>query len=99
MKYASDKSVKERLQIWFIKDHRKGKRLILIKKYLAYIKIKIIHVSIAIRFRIFNLILKVASCFLYVLEVLMNPTTTNYSSSSKYNKYVYVYGKLNHLKD
>lgn len=24
-KYASDKSFKERLQIWFIKDHSKGK--------------------------------------------------------------------------
>jgi len=24
LKYASDKTLKEKLQIWFIKDHRKG---------------------------------------------------------------------------
>lgn len=27
LKYASDKTIKEKLEIWFIKDHSKGKYL------------------------------------------------------------------------
>ncbi len=64
LKYASDKTVKEKLQIWFLKDHRK-----------------------AIKFRIFNLTLRVATCALYIIEVLLDPYSSNYTSSSnKYSK-------------
>jgi hypothetical protein len=57
VKYASDKSIKEQLQIWFIKDHSK-----------------------AIQFRIINLALRVATCILYIVEVLMNSPTDSYRS-------------------
>ncbi len=63
VKYASDKSIKEKLQIWFIKDHSK-----------------------AIKFRIFNLILKVATCILYIIEVLMDPPSASYNSNNKSNR-------------
>lgn len=53
-RYASDKTFKEKLEIWFIKDHRK-----------------------AIKFRIFNLILKATACLLYLIEVIMDPLPAN----------------------
>lgn len=56
LRYASDKTFKEKLQIWFIKDHRK-----------------------AIKFRIFNLILKLMTCVLYVAEVVMDPKAPDYT--------------------
>lgn len=59
LKYASDKTLKEKLQIWFVKDHRK-----------------------AIKFRIFNLALRVATCILYIVEVLLDPYSSNYSSTT-----------------
>lgn len=67
LKYASDKTFKEKLQIWFVKDHRK-----------------------AIKFRIFNLTLRVATCILYIVEVLLDPYSSTYlssttSSSQKYS--------------
>ncbi|CAF0855636.1 unnamed protein product, partial [Brachionus calyciflorus] len=61
LRYASDKTLKEKLEIWFIKDHSK-----------------------AIRFRIFNLILKLMTCVLYVLEVVIDPVASHYSSSSSH---------------
>lgn len=70
LKYASDKTIKEKLEIWFIKDHSK-----------------------AIKFRIFATLLKVASCILYILEVLMDPLSVHYSSTSsspKSNKLAYL---------
>ena len=65
LKYASDKTLKEKLEIWFIKDHRK-----------------------AIKFRIFNLVLKLATCALYIIEVLRDPLQHKYNSTtnSKYSK-------------
>ena len=66
LKYASDKTLKEKLEIWFVKDHNK-----------------------AIKFRIFNLILKLTSCLFYIIEVLLDPLP-NKISNYQYKKYEYL---------
>ncbi len=74
LKYESDRSFKEQLEIWFIKDHKKGKITIglQIKKI-----IKLYNHFKAIKFRIFNLVLKITACLLYFVEVIMDPLPKN----------------------
>ncbi len=71
-KFSSDRSVKEKIVIWFIKDHFKG---VSIKKfyYILLFLITFYSPSLAIQFRIFNLILKLLSCILYIVQAVLDP--------------------------
>ena len=70
LKYASDKTLIEKLEILFIKDHKRGKQFT--STYSFWFNKLRYCIKIAIKFRIFNSICKLLTCILYVLEVVMN---------------------------
>lgn len=76
-KYASDKSFKEKLEISFVKDHRKGNLNKFKWRYLMNFLYISIFLYIAIKVRIFNTILRFITCVLYITQVILDTPPRN----------------------
>ena len=65
-KYASDKTIKDKLEIWLLKNNEIGKLVLSHKRHLIFN----FFLNTAFKIRIFNMTLKLATCCLYIAHII-----------------------------